>query len=138
MTVTQDALSGWYFPANSTEWTSLLSGTGISNPSSLWLCQEASGTLADSIGSRPLTISGTPSYQQPAVGFSRLGFQPRTDTTDYAGCTGVDIGTTSAMLLMVIQLDSQLGAQKTIAYMGGSSSMSFFQLSGGTLRMDRD
>ena len=55
MTVTRDAASSKYTPASAAEWAELLSGSGLGAPSSLWLCQESSGTLADSIGSRTLT-----------------------------------------------------------------------------------
>lgn len=71
--VSQDAASLIYCPANSTEWTTTMTvaGFGGGNPASLWLCQEASGNLADSIGSNALTVAGAPSYQQTETGWSR-------------------------------------------------------------------
>lgn len=76
--VTFDALSGKYAPANSTEWAIVLSAAGITSggPSLLWLCQEASGNLADSIGTFTGTMTGAPvTYQQPITGWSRKGIQ---------------------------------------------------------------
>jgi RHS repeat-associated protein len=81
--VTQDATSNWYVPANSTEWTNLLSGTGISNPSQLWLMQESSGNLSDSIGTATLTATGTVSYQQSVTGWSRKAVAPQAGGTNY-------------------------------------------------------
>ena len=71
MAVTQDATSGKYIPQTAAEWTTLLAGSGIPNPSLLWRCQETSGTLADSIGSFTGTIpSGAPTYANAVPGWS--------------------------------------------------------------------
>jgi hypothetical protein len=69
------ATSGIYCPANAAQWTTLMSVAGLStgNPSSAWLCQEANGNLADSIGSVTLTANATPLYQQVVSGWSRRG-----------------------------------------------------------------
>lgn len=72
--VTKDATSGIRVPASSTEWTNFLAYHGISvSVASLWLCQESSGNLADSIGSLTLTANGTPLYSQAVSGWTRLG-----------------------------------------------------------------
>lgn len=71
MSITQDPTSGWYVPANASEWTALLAGTGISNPTSCWQCQDASGGLADSIGSQAFTDAGGTSFQVGVSGWSR-------------------------------------------------------------------
>ena len=74
MTVTSDATSGKFIPQSAAEWTTLLAGSGISNPSALWLCQEASGNLADSIGAFTLTAGGTAAaYAQAVTGWSTKG-----------------------------------------------------------------
>ncbi len=77
MTVTQDATSLKYIPQSAAEWTTLLSGSGISNPDVLLLCQEASGSLADSIGAFgawPVT-GGAPAYAQPVSGWAKKGIK---------------------------------------------------------------
>jgi hypothetical protein len=52
----------------------LVAGIGSGGPGLLWLCQDASGNLADSIDSLPGTVSGAPiSYQQAIAGWSRFG-----------------------------------------------------------------
>jgi RHS repeat-associated protein len=71
--VTRDATSHWFVPQSSTEWTNLLVGTGIPNPTNLWKCQETGGNLADSIGSATLTAhnNGGMSYAQTVSGWTR-------------------------------------------------------------------
>lgn len=73
--VTRDS-SGFYFPANAAEWTALMAFAGLATgiPTSTWNMQEASGNLADSIGTVTLTQSGTGHlYQQSFPGFGRKG-----------------------------------------------------------------
>lgn len=72
--VTRDTASGWYFPASAGEWTNLMAAAPLAtgNPSSTYLMQEASGNLADSIGSVTLTQTGAGHvYQQAVTGFTR-------------------------------------------------------------------
>lgn len=70
--VSKDATSGWFVPANATEWTNLLSGSGIATPSHAWQMQETSGSLSDSIGSTSLTASGTGgTYHATISGWTR-------------------------------------------------------------------
>jgi len=71
-TFTSDATSGKPVPQNSTEWSSFLSsiGSAIPVPGHLWLMQETSGTLADSIGASALTVSNS-AYNKSISGWSR-------------------------------------------------------------------
>jgi hypothetical protein len=71
-----DATSGKAVPANAVEWTDFLKAYGLANlsaPSGLWLLQEPSGALVDSVGTVVLTPFGGPLYQQPVAGWSRKG-----------------------------------------------------------------
>lgn len=70
--VTRDATSLIYCPATAAEWTTTMSVAGLSsgNPSLLWLSQEASGDLTDSIGTFTGTASGW-NYQQAVTGWTR-------------------------------------------------------------------
>mgnify|MGYP001561240484 CR=1 FL=1 len=79
--VTRDATSLVYCPADATEWASFISyHVGIATPdfpnvtvAGVYLCQEASGNLTDSIGGVTLTANGTPLYQQTVSGWTRKG-----------------------------------------------------------------
>ncbi len=81
-TGTVDATSGWAVPASTAEWTSLLAGSGLANPSLLWLCQEAAGNLADSIGSGTGAKGGAPTYQNAVSGWSRKAVICRNSAAD--------------------------------------------------------
>ncbi len=71
MTVTRDATSLRYIPQSGAEWTALLAGTGIPNPTVLHLCQEATGDLVDALGTgQILAVAGSPSYQQSVSGWA--------------------------------------------------------------------
>lgn len=81
--VTKDATSGIRCPASSAEWTSLMSVAGLAtgNPGSLWLDQQASGSIADSIGAVTCTLDvASPTYQSAVTGWSRLSLR-NTDGT---------------------------------------------------------
>lgn len=82
--VAKDATSGIRSPASLTQWQDFnayhvaIGTTNYPNvtPSALYLCQEASGNLADSIGSATLTLAGTGHlFQQAVSGWSRLAIQ---------------------------------------------------------------
>jgi YD repeat-containing protein len=83
--VTRDATSGWFVPQNASEWTELLTGTGIPNPTNLWLLQETSGSLADSIGTASLAAhnSGGMSYNNAINGWSRRALELTDGSTSY-------------------------------------------------------
>ena len=72
--VSQDATSLIFRPSSLDQWATTLSVAGITSgtPSGLWLCQEASGNLADSIGPNPLVVTGAPTYDVANAGWSTL------------------------------------------------------------------
>jgi hypothetical protein len=99
--VTRDSSSLVYTPASAAEWTTLLTAAGDSagGPSALYLCQEASGNLADSIGTFTLTASGTGiTYAQTVAGWSRKAVVFNDGGSGAFGSTDVglpDLSTTS-------------------------------------------
>lgn len=66
-TIPRDGPGNVYIPSTAAHFTTL----GISTPSSVWLCQEASGNLADSIGAVTLTENNTPGYNTAVAGWTR-------------------------------------------------------------------
>lgn len=110
MAITKDATKGWARPANASEWTELLAGTGIGNPQSSWDCTEGSGNLADDIGSLTLTAGTTPLYAQAASGWSGTGVAADDNTSDRfvaAAATGPDPSTTSQVWLYVMHIGTE-------------------------------
>lgn len=73
--VTQDALSGKFFPANATQWATTFAAAGVTaSCAHNWNCQEPSGGLADSIGTVTLATSGAGHlFSQAVAGFNRVG-----------------------------------------------------------------
>jgi hypothetical protein len=115
-TVTKDATSGWFVPASSGEWTTLLAGSSVSNPSHLWLMQESSGTLADTIGSTTLTNTGTLSYQQSVTGWSRKAMSAPNSNGHYYLFNNTDAAlpnsaTTSFATLIIMTIDGSSGTR---------------------------
>jgi RHS repeat-associated protein len=97
--VAKDATSGWFVPASAAEWTRLLKGTGFSNPSSLYLMQQTSGSLTDSIGSSTATLTGTATYRVAVSGWTRKGIKLGDNSTSYFSMATPDASTTSLMLV---------------------------------------
>lgn len=100
--VSRDSTSNRFVPANATEWTSLLEGSGFSNPGSTWLAQEGSGSLADAFGARTATLTGTASYQQTVSGWTRKGVLVTSGTTSRFSISTPNAQTTSLMLVQYI------------------------------------
>lgn len=115
--VTRDAASGWYFPATATEWTTFRAAISYSpgNPVGLWLCQEASGNAADSIGANTLTANGTPLYQQTVSGFTRKGFGfTQVASQRFLSAGGPNPATGSVMWLAFVASGGVQGATRDI------------------------
>src|SRR6185312_9979983 len=106
--VTRDATSGRWIPQSAAEFSSLYSGTSIANPSSLHLCQEASGNLADSIGSRPFVGSGG-TYRSAVTGWARKAVLLGQGTAEIFSLTGPNSGG-SALMFAFIEFPSSFPA----------------------------
>ena len=136
MTVSQDSASRVYCPVTAAEWTELLTGTGLSHPSSWWLCQETSGNLTDSgSGGRTVAVSGGPAYFQTATGWSRKGIKPTDASAAMFGTfTGSDVNTTSSMLLQMFSLNTPATAARGLNLMGTATPEHATLQSGNKLR----
>ncbi len=85
-----DGTSGIAVPNNATEWANFIAANGLTSPvpDSLWLLQEASGNLADTIGAiGAVNLTGDAGnlYQQTVTGWSRKGVACPTDGTTHIG-----------------------------------------------------
>lgn len=74
-----DPTSGIYVPQSPAEWASL----GNPAPDHIWLVQEASGTLTDSVGAAHLGGVGTRLYQQTVPGWTTKAIGTTYTTTGY-------------------------------------------------------
>lgn len=140
MSVTQDPYSRKYVPASTAEWTELLSGLGINAPTSIWLCQEASGNLADSgSGGRTVTVSGSPAYAQSASGWQRNGIKPTDGSaTQYGSCTIPNVNASSALLLQMFSVTSTATAARGLNRIGTATAEHATLQAGNKLRATSD
>lgn len=109
--VARDATSLIRVPESTAEWTDFINrfDIGVAVPGSVWLCQEASGNLADSISSVTLTGAGaTRAYQQAISGWTRLGVKVIAALSVDKFVAGSGVGpnpsTTSVTMLAIVTL----------------------------------
>jgi hypothetical protein len=126
--VTKDATSGIYVPANATEWARVLSVAGVASggPSSLWDCQAASGNLTDAIGSLTLTAGGTGlGYQQALTGWTRKAVSFTDAGSGHftaAAASGPSPAATSVLWLAYVDLTAAPAATRDIISAGGAAA----------------
>ena len=123
---TIDATSSKGAPADATEWTALRTTESLSawsNPNYLWLCQEASGNLADSIASMTLTAGGSGlGYEAAVSGWSRKALT----TTDGTGgrwqsTSFDDISSDSVLVLLYARVDTIGANNRSLLEVGTST-----------------
>ncbi len=111
MTVTQDGTN--FIPQNAGEFTTLLAGSNIANPSTLLLCQEANGSLADSIGALVFAASGSPTYQNTISGRTKKAVH--VSASACFKCTDAslpNIGAASIMIFAWVHMPASFGSFK--------------------------
>ena len=126
--VSRDASSGVYAPATAAEWQTAFAAAGISGgtPSNLWLLQEASGDLADSVGDGTLT-NASMSYQQSVSGWTRKAMtSPDLDAPymmfNATGSSMPDLSAESGLLLTYAGITAAPAADRCVLLLGGSNS----------------
>lgn len=123
--VTKDATAGKYFPASATEWSNFLTRKGISlTVSNLWLCQESTGNLADSIGALTLLKNGTTTYNNAVSGYTRTAAGiPQATSARFEAVVGSgwNVSTTSVLLCMCASITAQAAADRGIMTLGGAA-----------------
>jgi hypothetical protein len=128
--VTRDATKKWWFPATNKEWTRLLKGSGIPNPRLIWLCQDASGNLAEVNGLAPAAPSGAAAtYLSPTTGFSRFGVKAAADnTTCFFGAVPLnqEINNGRPIFLLTVRHFNTLSAGGTI--LGGAQGVTSYTI----------
>lgn len=139
--LTTDATSSKVVPASDTEWAAIRAAAGAPAGACthIWQAQEASGNLADSVGTKALTAFSTPLYQQTVAGWTRKAF--RLDSTADAFYSQNDtIGNTatgSALVFAIIRLTGTFpvglplcqfgdGLDRRQAYIGTNSALGVF------------
>lgn len=126
--VSKDATAGIYFPATSTEWSNFIArkGLAMSTPDALWLCQDASGNLADAIGSFTLTAGGTGlAYQQTVTGYSRKAITFTDGSTGNfitSSASLPNLSTQSMLTMMVVKVTTTPTVARQLLLQGGAGT----------------
>lgn len=106
--VSADATSGKLVPASAAEWVAFnaLNGISLLAPTNLYLCQEASGNPADSIGVATLTATGV-TYAKAISGWSRTALSGTgSANATLTNASFNNSATSSFMVLMYLQFDA--------------------------------
>src|SRR5205085_12664994 len=106
------------------QWRDALTASGITTdaPADLWLMQESTGPLADTIGAAPLTPVNIVTYANAISGWSRKAV----GTTDAAGDHGFasnatgNLANTSYTLLVYASVPTVPGVPRSLAGFGAS------------------
>lgn len=111
-----DGAANVFTPSSAADFTAL----GLTAPSSLWLCQEASGNAADSIGAVTLTAGGTPLYSQAVAGWTRVGFgfNQTANQRFSVGAGTYDPSASSQAILLYAKADTVSGTPRALATLG--------------------
>lgn len=116
--VDKDATSLKYCPSSATQWGNFVTFFGLTavTPDSVWLCQEASGNLADSMAAALTMIAiGTPLYSQTASGWTRIGVGADDNTSDsFGSILGPNITTTSMTWMWYWAIGTEPTASRAI------------------------
>lgn len=112
VSVPTDGPSNYRFPSTAGHFTAL----GLAVPANLYGCQDASGSLVDSIGGQNAGLIGTGmSYQQAVAGYSRLAVAS-TDAANgrFTNAVSPDPATTSCLMAVYCAVTALPAATRTI------------------------
>jgi hypothetical protein len=112
-------------PQATFEWVELFQANGLAKqaPSHLWLMQDTSGPLTDSIGSITLAPQNTPLYGNAIAGWSRVAVGTFDSPTDQGFITG-SIGKLNGpgyLLLVYVAVVTPPSAERSLFGIGGGS-----------------
>jgi hypothetical protein len=123
LAVTQDATSGIYTPANSTEWGVVTTAAGVGAVSRGWGCQDLAGSLAPSVGAVSLASEGARmTYNNAVAGWSRKGLISTGDGWFSNDASFPDISTTSQLILLYAKVAITGGADVDLLWGGNFTS----------------
>lgn len=119
-----DGPSSVFTPASAADFTAL----GLTAPSSLWLCQEASGNAADAIGAVTLTAGGTPTYNQAVASWTRtgFGFNQTANQRFSVGAGTYDPSASSQAILLYAKVDTVTSTPRALAVLGQATGASLY------------
>lgn len=138
--VDRDATNLWYRPGDAAQWNAVAGVAGCDVPVSAYGMQELSGgTIADLVGTKPLTISGAVAFQVAIAGASTKGIGGSATATNQlannstvANINAVDV----AFLLYAVRQAPTVGHQ--VASHGAASGNAFEGVAGSSIARIRN
>lgn len=131
-----DATSKIGVPATAQEWRDLMSAAGITPeaPANLWLMQETSGPLADTVGTIPLVPVNNVSYDNTVAGWTRHALGT-IDADGDQGWRSMGTGnlTTSYTLLVYAAVQTIPAVPRSLAGVGAASDHRYAAVGSGML-----
>jgi hypothetical protein len=124
VTWTVDVASGKACPADAAEWTDFIAARrlAIVVPDSLWLMQEDTGALTDSIGTVHLAPFSVATYRTSVAGWSRLAISTHDGSAARFSNTSApnlpQVSTTSMTVLMVFASASPPAVNRSVLFEG--------------------
>lgn len=122
---TKDATSAVYCPASSAEFLNL----GLAPADNIWLCQETTGTLADSAGTAALSPILSPVYSQVIPGWTRKAVAWHDGVADgFSTVTGVPNIATTGYGVMLYAVNANVPASSRAVITMGTATTVAVQL----------
>lgn len=133
--VGRDGPGNWYVPEAAAQFTAL----GLAPPDFLWLCQEASGDLASTIGSLALVKNGAvdPLYQQSITDWSRkfVGTDGSTSGQSFrTSDAALDLASGQSAAMVALGSFTVAGAARAFMAISGANDLLNMAATTGNLR----
>jgi hypothetical protein len=127
-----DAMSKKGVPGAPFEWSNLLAVTGVQTqpPDHVWLMQESTGSLADSVGAINLDPLNAPSYRNAVSGWSRAAVGTH-DTNANQGFLSTATGNLNGpayLLLLYMAVASTPNSERSLVGIGAGSDHRYVSL----------
>jgi hypothetical protein len=112
-------------PAAAFEWTELMNAIGLAKqpPDHLWLMQETTGILDDSVGTVLLGPQNNPTYANVVTGWSRAAVGTTAGTTEQGFITGSigNLNGSSYLLLIYVSLAAAPPTERSLCGIGAGA-----------------
>lgn len=122
--VPKDSGSNKYTPETNSNWLSVRQAASVAagSATSLWLSQDASGQILDSITTNHLTAFSTVTYQNAIAGWTRTAFGLSLSGSAFYNLSVANCTTGSALWFAYIALSSAPGADAPVMNLSGNGA----------------
>jgi hypothetical protein len=131
MSVGAPSFSPYVIPTDATSWATHIADKALTTaaPTRAWVCQDASGSPAPSIGSLSLTAAGAVTYQQTETGYTTapfyfLGVPDGGASTGYHSTNAAlpDPATTSQLMIVIGRVTTIPATARTLFHLASTNA----------------